>query len=165
MSCAAGAPSQPRMNSTPTLPTVALPDLDIEPFDVLEVRVARHQGQAVLEGGRRDPDVVLWNRPALSAKLVLELAISASCSRVTSQQRDRRPQLLQSDQILSRTAGLHRPVNELAKRHDRCTDLGGRLESGQEGALACKVGDDDVRVDEVSTSHSDRPVGSHRPRL
>lgn len=68
-----------------------LPALAVDPFDVLEIRIACHQCQPVLEGGCRDPDVVLRIRPALSAKLVLELAVPASGFRVTPQQGHRTP--------------------------------------------------------------------------
>ena len=120
------------------------------------MRIATHQAERVLSGERRDPDIVLWNRSALGAEDGFEFPVRGRRRLVTSQNRCRSRKRSEAIEVRGRASRLSCTIVQLAQRDDRDEYSLGFFDAAADGRLACEERDDDVGIEEDSTSRRHR---------
>src|SRR5436305_13854412 len=110
--------------------------------------------------GRGDPEIVLWDGTAFPPEQSLHRSVTTGGFLVTGENRTDRSEFLNPGDVLLDALRLLRSEEQLAKDD--------RAEEGFETAasptleihFSLKDSDSDVRVQEISTIHGDRPARS-----
>jgi hypothetical protein len=128
-----------------------------EVIDVAEVLVTGNQGELVLPGDRRDPEVVFRNRAPAGTKQVFDLAIFAGGLRITAEHCGNGCELFDTAHIFLRAGRLFGALVQLADRYAWSKRLIGVGKPGSDSLHAREQVNDDICVQEVSTTHGHRP--------
>jgi len=140
------------------------PRFDPQPLHFPEVCITGYKGQIVLQRYRRYPDVVLWNGATLLPQPILHFTIAPCRLRVATQHDVPRSKVIYACQVLYHPPRLARSLVQLSKHNARNEDLFCFSETAFHCRLIGKQSNDDVGVQQVSTTHSSSPVHTH-PQL
>jgi len=131
------------------------PHLQIQAGDFLEVRIARHDGHTMLHCYCSDPDVILWNRPAFRAQVILDDPVMSCGASIAREHRRILSELIDLRDVLGDAFRLMRAILELTENDGRNENLLSFDEMVEHRLRLCEQGDDDIRVEEEPTTHRD----------
>jgi hypothetical protein len=129
------------------------PRLQIQTGDFLEMRIARHYGHTMLHCYRGNPDVILWNRPAFRAQLILDGTVMSCGAGIAREDCRILSELLYPRDVLRDALRFMGAILRLTENDGGNKNLLSFEEMFEYGLRLCKQGDDDIRVEEKSTNH------------
>jgi hypothetical protein len=143
------------LTADPEIRLLCSPNLQIQAGDFLEVRIARHDGHTMLHCYRSDPDVILWNRPAFRAQVILDHPVMSCGAGIARKDCRILSELIDPRDVLRDAFRLMGAILELAENDSGNENLLSFDEMLKHRLRLCEQGDDDIRVEKEPTTHRD----------
>jgi hypothetical protein len=139
----------------PEIRLLCSPHLQIQACDFLEVRVARHEGHTMLHCDSSDPDIILWNRPAFLAQVILDHTVMSCGAGIARKHCRTLSELIDLRDVLRDAFRLLGAILELTENDCGNENLLSFDEMIDHRFRLCEQGNDDIRVEKESTTHRD----------